>query len=114
MAHYLLRYRLTPEAWTALVQSPQDLREEARQIVESSGDIRLHDFWYAFAEHDCYIVLESDRNIEVAVVATALTAGGGLRLLATTTLFTVEEMWELLYRARAFLSDASGEPGDDT
>ena len=114
MAHYLLRYRLTPEAWTALVQSPQDLRDEARQIVESAGDIRLHDFWYAFGEHDCYVVLESDRNIDIAVVATALSAGGGLRLLATRTLFTVDEMWELLYRARAFLSEASGESDEQT
>ncbi len=109
MAHYLLRYRLTPEAWTALVQSPQDLREEARQIVESTGEIRLHDLWYAFGEHDCYIVLESDRNIDVAVVATALTAGGGLRLKETTTLFTVDDMWEVLYRARTFVREASDE-----
>ena len=114
MAHYLLRYRLTPEAWTSLVQSPQDLRDEARQIVEAAGEIRLHDLWYAFGEHDCYVVLESDRNIDIAVVATALTAGGSLRLLGTTTLFTVDEMWEVLYRARSFLSEASGDADERT
>ena len=108
MAHYLLRYRLTDEAWNALIQSPQDLEEESRQIVETA-DLRLHGFWYAFGEHDCYLLVEGDRNIDVAVIAAGLAGGSGLRLIHTATLFTVDEMWEVLYRVRQLLS----QPGAD-
>jgi uncharacterized protein with GYD domain len=113
MPHYLLRYRLTPEAWNALVKSPQDLHDAARQVVEATTELKLHYFWYAFAEHDCYILLEGDRNVDVAVIAAGLTAGGGLRLVETRTLFTVDEMWEVLYRTRELLrSTATDESAE--
>jgi uncharacterized protein with GYD domain len=111
MAHYLLRYRLTEDAWNALIQNPQDLREQARQVVETA-DLRLHDFWYAFGEHDCYLVVEGDRNIDVAVIAAGIAAGSGFRLLETSTLLTVEEMWEVLYRVRQLLGQNTGETPD--
>lgn len=113
MPLYLLRYRLTPEAWQALVRSPQDLHNATQQVVESTTELTLHHFWYAFGEHDCYVLLEGERNVDVAVIAAGLTAGGGLRLLETRTLFTVDEMWEVLYRTRELLgstaTDDSGE-----
>jgi uncharacterized protein with GYD domain len=113
MPLYLLRHRLTPEAWTALARNPQDLRRATEEVVRRSAKLRLRDFWYAFGEHDCYILLEGEGEVDVAVIATALAAGGGLRLIGMVRLFSSDEISVMLDRAQHALArpHAAAEAG---
>jgi uncharacterized protein with GYD domain len=102
-ATYLLRYRFKPEAWTTMTRHPHDLREAAAEVVEQVSNFRLRDFWYAFGQHECYLVLEGDGAVDVAVIATSLAAGASLRLVETIQLFSSSDVIETLTRTQRLL-----------
>ncbi len=108
MAFYLTRFSYTPETWAKLVKNPEDRRDAAKQYIEAVGG-KLHGFWYAFGEHDAYIVWEAPDNASMAATAIAISAGGALSSLETTPLLTVEETLEALQKASSI---AYRPPGD--
>jgi len=95
---YLSRFSYTPETWARLVANPEDRREAARAYIESVGG-KLHGFWYAFGTHDGYNLWEAPDDVSMAAVALAISGGGALSTLETTTLLTVEETLEALSKA---------------
>jgi uncharacterized protein with GYD domain len=105
MPLFLVRFSYTPEAWKRLIENPEDRRAPVAALVEAAGG-KLHGFWYAFGEHDGYVVVEVPDNAAAAAVAITATAGGGIRSSAMTVLVTVEELLESLQRA----SELSLEP----
>ena len=100
MPFYLTRFSYTPETWARLIAKPEDRRAAARQYIESVGG-KLHGFWYAFGDHDAYILWEAADNVSMAAVALAISAGGALSSLQTTPLVTVEETLAALEMARS-------------
>jgi uncharacterized protein with GYD domain len=107
MPLYLTRFSYTPETWARLIKNPEDRRAAARQYIESVGG-KLHGFWYAFGEHDAYSLLEAPDNVSMAAVAVAISAGGALSSLETTTLLTVDETLAALEKARSIKYKAPG------
>jgi uncharacterized protein with GYD domain len=99
MPLYLSRFSYTPETWARLIDNPEDRRKAAQTYIESVGG-KLHGFWYAFGEHDGYTLWEAPDNVSMAAVALAIAAGGALRPLETTSIFTVEETMDALRKAR--------------
>ena len=99
MPLYLTRFSYTPETWARLIGNPEDRRKAAQAYVESVGG-ELHGFWYAFGEHDAYTLWEAPDNVSMAAVALAITAGGALSSLETTTLLTVDETMDALRKAQ--------------
>ena len=99
MPHYLMRFSYTPEAWARLIKRPEDRREVARAVVESLGG-KLHEFWYAFGEHDGFVLIEAPTNLAAAAFSVGIAAGGALRSAETTPLLTVEETLEMLQQAQ--------------
>jgi uncharacterized protein with GYD domain len=107
MPLYLTRFSYTPETWSRLIGNPEDRREAAQSYIESVGG-KLHGFWYAFGEHDAYTVWEAPDNESMAAVALAITAGGALSSLETTTLLTVDETIDALQKAQQVGYQAPG------
>lgn len=99
MPLYLVKFSYTPEAWSRLIQSPEDRRVVARESLEAIG-ATLHNFWYGFGEHDGYAVIDAPDNVSIGAVAAAWAGGGALKSVETTVLMTVEELMESLRRAQ--------------
>ena len=99
MPFYLERFSYTPEAWARLIKKPEDRRVVARAVVEKLGG-KLHGFWYAFGEHDGYVLIEAPDNVSAAAFSVGISAGGSLRSGETTVLLTVEEAIEMLEKAQ--------------
>ena len=108
MPLFLTRFSYTPETWARLIDNPEDRRKAAEAYVESVGG-KLHGFWYAFGEHDAYTLWEAPDNTSMAAVALAITAGGALSSLETTTLLTVDETMDALRKAQQVKYRAPGE-----
>ena len=100
MPFYLTRFSYTPETWARLIKKPEDRRVAAQHYVESVGG-KMHGFWYAFGDHDAYILWEAPDNVSMAAVAVAISAGGALSSFQTTPLLTVEETLAALEKARS-------------
>ncbi len=98
MPLYLTKFSYTPETWARLIDNPEDRRKAAQEYIESVGG-KLHGFWYAFGAHDAYNLWEAPDDVSMAAVALAITAGGALSSLETTTLLTVDETLEALRKA---------------
>ena len=58
MPFYLTRFSYTPATWAKLIKNPEDRRAAATQYIEAVGG-KMHGFWYAFGDHDAYIVWEA-------------------------------------------------------
>jgi uncharacterized protein with GYD domain len=72
MPMYLGRFKYSPEAIKAMIESPQDRSAAATQAAESLG-CKLHGLWWALGEHDGVFLLEAPDN--AAVVALSMTVG---------------------------------------
>lgn len=95
MALYMAQVSYTPEAWTTLVQSPQNRAEAVRPIFESMGGT-LIGWWLAFGEYDAVVIYELPDNVAAAALAIAVAAGGAVKGVKTTPLLTGEQMVEAL------------------
>jgi uncharacterized protein with GYD domain len=108
MPFYLTRFSYTPGTWAKLIKNPEDRRVAAKQYIQSVGG-KLHGFWYAFGDHDAYTLWEAPDNVSMAATAIAITGGGALSSLHTTTLLTVEETIAALQKASAIKYRPPGE-----
>jgi uncharacterized protein with GYD domain len=105
---YLMRFSYTPDAWSRLMENPEDRRDAARAYIEQVGGA-LHGFWYGFGEYDGYAILEAPDNVSMASVVLAIAAGGALASHETTVLMTVEETLEALRKGSGIAYRKPGE-----
>jgi uncharacterized protein with GYD domain len=99
MPVYLTRFAHTPETWARLIENPEDRRGPIGAVVEAAGG-KLLGLWYAFGEHDGYVLLELPDNVQAASVLTRTAASGAFGGFETTVLLTVEEMLDALEKAK--------------
>jgi uncharacterized protein with GYD domain len=100
MPLYLIRFSYTPEAWAKLIKEPEDRRETIRPLLEAAGG-KLHGLWYAFGDHDGYVLAEVPDNTTAASTLVTVAGSGAFRSVSTTVLLTVEETLEALRRAQS-------------
>jgi uncharacterized protein with GYD domain len=100
MPLYLSKVNYTPESWAKLIKEPEDRREAVGQLLEAVGG-KLHGLWFAFGDHDGYILIEAPDNTAAATAALAVAGSGAARSLSTTVLLTVEETLDALRRAQS-------------
>ena len=98
MPLYLTKFSYTPETWARLITKPEDRRRATERHVGAVGGT-LHGFWYAFGEHDGYIVWDAPDNVSMAAVLLAIVSSGAPSSLETTVLLTVNEMIDALAKA---------------
>ncbi len=98
MAHYMLQFSYTREAWTALTKNPQDRTGPLRALVEKLGG-RLISLYYAFGEYDGVAILEAPDQTAAAAGVLAALVPGHLKATKTTLLLTVEEAMKAMSKA---------------
>jgi uncharacterized protein with GYD domain len=98
MGLHLVKFGYTSEAWSAMLQNPQDRREMLAARVFSVGG-RLDGFWYSTGDADGYALVEWPDHIAEATVLIAIKASGSFRFLESTQLLTMDEMLEALQAA---------------
>jgi uncharacterized protein with GYD domain len=99
MPLYLIRFSYTPEAWAKLIKKPEDRRESVGPLLEANGG-KLHGLWYAFGDHDGYVLAEGPDNTAVASTMITVAGSGAFRSVSTTVLLTVEETLDALRGAQ--------------
>ncbi|CAN5797770.1 GYD domain-containing protein [soil metagenome] len=98
MPLYMTQFAYTPEAWTALVRSPEDRSEAVGRLLESMGG-RLLSYYNSFGEYDGVIIFEApDDNTAAAGVLAAVTPGH-IKAIKTTTLLSVEDAMDAMRKA---------------
>jgi uncharacterized protein with GYD domain len=100
MPLYLSKVNYTPESWAKLIKEPEDRREAIGQLLEAVGG-KLHGLWFAFGDHDGYVLVEAPDNTTAASALLAVAGSGAVRSLSTTALLTVEETMDALRRAQS-------------
>jgi len=97
---YLAKFSMTPEAWAKLIREPEDRRETVGRLLEAAGG-KLLGYWYAFGDHDGYVLAEAADNVAIASALVSVAGSGAFRSLSTTVLMTVDETLEALRRAQS-------------
>ena len=98
MAQYLLQVAYTPQAWSALIQNPQDRTKVLKPVLDKLGG-RFGSVYFAFGEYDIVGILEMPGNADAAAFAMAAAAGGAIKSIKTTPLMTVEEGIDAMKKA---------------
>src|SRR2546422_4201497 len=83
MPYYMLQAAYTPEAWKAMVKSPQNRMEAIRPVVEKLGG-QIEGGWLAFGEYDVLVICQLPNNVSAAAFSMAGAAGGGGETPQTT------------------------------
>ena len=87
MPLYMAELGYVPEAWAALVKSPENREEAVRQILEDAG-CKLKSLWYAFGETDGFALIEAPDNVTAAGVSIVVASSGAFRKFETHVLMT--------------------------
>ena len=95
MPLYLIGFGYTAEEWAQMIKEPEDRRKTIGPLLEAIGG-KLHGLWYAFGDHDGFVLAEAPDNTATASMVLALTASGKFRSLSTTVLLSVDEALEAL------------------
>ena len=91
MPRFLIEANYTPEGVKGLQNEGGSGRREAvAQVAESVGG-RLESFYFAFGDHDAYVVVDLPDNEAAAAVALTVNAAGGATT-RTVVLLTPEEV----------------------
>ncbi len=98
MAFYLLQVGYTPEAWSAMINNPQDRAQAVEPAIKKLGG-RIERFWLSFGEYDIVGMVEMPDNVGAAAFSMAVAAGGACRTVKTTPLLTSAEGIEAMKKA---------------
>ncbi len=98
MAHYLYQAAYTSDTWATFTKNPQDRTEAVRALIEGVGG-KLISFHFAFGEYDAVVMADLPDNVSAAAGAMAVAAGGVVKALKTTPLFSVQEGMEAMRKA---------------
>ena len=108
MASYLLQVGYTPEAWAAMIQSPQDRSAAIKTPVEKLGG-RVERFWLSFGDYDVVGIVDMPDTVSAAAFSMAIAAGGSCRSVRTTPLLSSSEGMEAMKKAATCGYQAVGQ-----
>jgi len=91
MAKYLISASYTAEgAKGVLKEGGTKRRQAAEQVIKSAGG-KLDAFYFAFGEHDAFVIVDAPDHASVAAMSLAINASGAVRT-KTVVLLTPEEI----------------------
>ncbi len=91
MPKYLLVVSYTAEGVKGLMKDGGSKRRQAAESALKSVGGRLESFYFAFGEHDAYVVIDAPDNASVAAASLAIAATGSVHT-ETVVLLTPEEI----------------------
>ncbi len=98
MAYYLIEAAYRPEAWAAMVATPQNREDAIREGIERLGG-RIHGLWFSFGEYDILGIFEMPDKTDIAAFMMGAASNPMVKALKTTTLLTMEEGMEAMRKA---------------
>ena len=98
MAHYMVQFAYTPDAWTALTKNPEDRTAVVRGLAEKLG-CRLEGLYYSFGEYDGFVILQAPDETTVTAFTLAALTPGHIRATRTTVLMTAESVVAAMRKA---------------
>ena len=94
MPKYLVRASLTVDGIRGTLKEGGTARKAVvEQLAQSMGS-KVEAFYYAFGEHDLYVIFDAPDNVAIAT-ATTTVAATGIAKVDTVVLITPEEMDEV-------------------
>lgn len=101
MPKYLIQVSLTTDGLKGtLAEGGTKRRAAVEQLAESTGG-KVESFYYAFGEHDIYVIVEAPDNVS-GVTANLVVGATGIARTNTVVLLTPEEMDEAARRTATF------------
>ncbi len=112
MAFYLVQVTYTPEAWAAMVKTPQNRMESAVQPVAEKLGGKAAGCWVAFGKYDTIAMLELPNIVSAAAFSIVAPAGGTMRAIKTTPVMRFEEGMQAMSKAgKTSYQARQGGPG---
>ncbi|MFB3923635.1 MAG: GYD domain-containing protein [Terriglobia bacterium] len=91
MAKYLIQASYTAEGVKGLLaEGGSKRREAATKAIKAAGG-KVEAFYFAFGEHDAYVIVDMPDNASAAATSLAINASGAVTT-RTTVLLTPEEV----------------------
>ena len=91
MPKYLVSASYTAEGAKGLLKDGGTKRRQAIEAAINGVGGRVEAFYFAFGEHDVYVIFDAPDNASVAAITVAVGAAGGA-VSRTTVLLTAEEL----------------------
>jgi uncharacterized protein with GYD domain len=98
MARYLLQVCIKPEAYTPMIQNPQDRGEAVRPVFEAVGG-RLEEYYFAVGENTVYVLCEVPDLTSLEALNMAVLAGGAIASIKATGILTAKEAVDVMKKA---------------
>ncbi len=113
MPRYMYEVAYTPEAWAALIQKPQDRIEAIRPAIRKLGGKieairpairklggKIETAYFTFGDYDIVAIANMPDNVSAAAFSLAVSAGGSVVSIRTTTLMTIREGMRAMRQAK--------------
>lgn len=90
MPLYMYQGAYTSEAWSTLVEKPQNRIQAVRPAIEKLGG-KIQGAYFSFGKYDVVLIVEMPDNVSAAALAIAIAAGGAIKSAQTTVLMSAED-----------------------
>jgi uncharacterized protein with GYD domain len=91
MPKYLVTASYTADGMKGVLKDGGSKRRQAAESALKSVGARVDAFYFAFGEHDAYVIVDAPDNVSVAAASMAIGASGAVST-KTTVLLTPEEI----------------------
>ena len=91
MPKYLIVGSYTAEGAKGLLKDGGSKRRQVAEAALKSVGGKIEAFYFAFGEHDLYVIVDAPDSVTVAAASLAISAGGGFRA-KSVVLLTAEEL----------------------
>ena len=98
MPFFLARAKVSKDYMQALVDRPEDRLVSTTRFLQGIGG-RLHNYFFAFGDHDIVLLYELPDNVSAASLSMVLSASGSITEIETTPLLTTQEAVEAMKKS---------------
>ncbi len=99
MPYFLVQLSYTAASWNRLVKEPQNRVEKVSAAVENLGG-KIESAFLCFGDYDVVGVLSFPDSITAAALSMAMMAGGGVRKIKTTPMFSWKDGLQAMRKAK--------------
>jgi uncharacterized protein with GYD domain len=101
MPKYLITANYTAEGVKGVLKDGGTKRRQAAETAIKSVGGRMEAFYFAFGEHDAFLIIDAPDNASVASASLAINASGAVKT-KTTALLTPEEVDQATKKKAAY------------
>ena len=99
MPLYMIQASYTSEAWSRLVQRPEDRAGALKPVIDRLGG-QLLSWYYSFGDYDVVVMVDLPSNITAAAASMAIAAGKAVKDIKTTALMSPDDGFDAMLLAQ--------------